>query len=1138
MRRIYRWIGLLLAAGMTVSAVPVSAFAEAAGAHFPAAAAAQSAGEEPGTARTGVGPDGDLWVSKDGYPYYGFYEEEPDVEFLDENPSGNSWGASNLKGEYPHLDLRAGEYDFSAFPSLRETIEISLGSGVTISGGVFHSVIAGTGSEAALLTGGTFYKPVQSQGASLQLFGGTYHQAINDPEASFPTQVYAGVFRQDPRQTSGTAGAQIMGNCYALTAENCTINGILDTVYIAATQETQPEVQLELPPEAGELQVYTGGKTITLEEWCGASLPPSGGVVYFSAPAQGQDAVLKAVKEKTILLPEGVLEVETETAGTTARLATEATPEGARKITVQENTVVRFSVTPETALCRDAAGTTLAKNEAGQYVLTADRDIAVRQYNRLEVDDAGKPVCTNTYKELRDGAVVYCGEGWELEESTGVLTLTGAQNLSRETSALQVPVVLKTPEQGELCITGGTFEKTVTVQENTVLENAALRGGAVLQGGRVRDSSVTLWGKDRLQLCSGDTAPALLENCRVDAAGYTGEEPAILVESGGGSKSEISGGEITLPENGMLVNRGVLSDLTVRGGTILNSGVLDTGKNVVGADVVCDGEGWSCSGIFAGNVQAGSGGNIRQAVVFGELTGAESADLTLAVKDSAQPVTLWGVECPDGTVVHTVGQPQLEAAAPADIAAPVWSADREEVFPRQDRYDRVLQFSMPGGNTTLTVAQRSFVSRIPMNADGTPAAEGGEGWSYTETVNDRGETVKTLRVEPGYTAVFDPDALVAVPVTAAGTQTEPAQLRGGIFRGETLVLEGSSTVEDALQWGGSLICSSESAKGQILTLPAGATLNGVQLPMDRDTVEVRVFGSHKMLTLTMPADTEKMHWTVTDELGAEVSSLPGQTGSLQDDTVQFSMGDHASLCFGLEPDPEPEPEPPVVQYPITLPDPNPYGVEAAGAEGETLTEAQAGTVVHLQYQLALLPEDQMLDGWAVTTPEGTAVQVEQEEGRYHFVMPESPVTLALKLRAVEVDPEKPEPPEPSESEEKPAPEEPAAPGQGAMLLPAAGIAAGAALGTAGYLGATGLYLRVVLPVGAEIPDSCGELAALLWETAGSPRPVSDPELTGTPAALRWCAEQGLLGTQAAADRPVTRWQVIRSWKALQKKLHI
>mgnify|MGYP004522260791 CR=1 FL=1 len=207
-----------------------------------------------------------------------------------------------------------------------------------------------------------------------------------------------------------------------------------------------------------------------------------------------------------------------------------------------------------------------------------------------------------------------------------------------------------------------------------MLENAALRGGAVLQGGEVRDSSVTLWGKDRLRLCSGDTASALLENCRVDAAGYTGEEPAVVVESRGERKSRISGGEITLPENGTLLNRGVLSDLTVRGGTLLNSGVLDTGKNVVGADVICDGEGWSCSGIFTGNVQAGSGGNIRQAVVFGALTGAESADLTLVVKDSTQPVTLWGVECPDGTVVHTVGQPQLEAAAPADITAPASSS--------------------------------------------------------------------------------------------------------------------------------------------------------------------------------------------------------------------------------------------------------------------------------------------------------------------------------------------------------------------------------------------------------------------------------------------------------------------------------
>ena len=111
-------------------------------------------------------------------------------------------------------------------------------------------------------------------------------------------------------------------------------------------------------------------------------------------------------------------------------------------------------------------------------------------------------------------------------------------------------------------------------------------------------------------------------------------------------------------------------------------------------------------------------------------------------------------------------------------------------------------------------------------------------------------------------------------------------------------------------------------------------------------------------------------------------------------------------------------------------------------------------------------------------------------------------------------------------------------GFGAVLAVAGGAAVVGAAGFGIYELATRAILKDLLPEGAAIPATRGELALLLWQNAGKPEPAALPAFadtadTETAKAAQWCTEQGLLTAEDGAFHPeqkVTKYRVIRIWK--------
>ena len=121
---------------------------------------------------------------------------------------------------------------------------------------------------------------------------------------------------------------------------------------------------------------------------------------------------------------------------------------------------------------------------------------------------------------------------------------------------------------------------------------------------------------------------------------------------------------------------------------------------------------------------------------------------------------------------------------------------------------------------------------------------------------------------------------------------------------------------------------------------------------------------------------------------------------------------------------------------------------------------------------------------------------------------------------------------------------------GQFITDASGVLVSAALAGAaiygGYEVATRVILHDLLPEGAAIPATRGELAQLLWNAAGRPEAGAVvtvyPDITDADqqAAARWCTEQGLLTARSdgtfAPDGRVPKWQVIEVWnKAFARK---
>ena len=113
---------------------------------------------------------------------------------------------------------------------------------------------------------------------------------------------------------------------------------------------------------------------------------------------------------------------------------------------------------------------------------------------------------------------------------------------------------------------------------------------------------------------------------------------------------------------------------------------------------------------------------------------------------------------------------------------------------------------------------------------------------------------------------------------------------------------------------------------------------------------------------------------------------------------------------------------------------------------------------------------------------------------------------------------------------------------------AGAIVAGAALGGAavwgGYEIATRVILNGLLPEGAAIPANRGQLALLVWNTAGRPEPAGAPAFADVAdadmaKAAQWCTEQGTMDAKGDRFEPegwTPKFKVIEVWnKAFPKQ---
>ena len=154
-----------------------------------------------------------------------------------------------------------------------------------------------------------------------------------------------------------------------------------------------------------------------------------------------------------------------------------------------------------------------------------------------------------------------------------------------------------------------------------------------------------------------------------------------------------------------------------------------------------------------------------------------------------------------------------------------------------------------------------------------------------------------------------------------------------------------------------------------------------------------------------------------------------------------------------------------------------------------------------------------------------------------FKMPVYPVKLIAHWSASPVA--KPDPDEPIDEDfgVEPAPMDTT----GGTI---AAVAVGGAAIWGGYEIATRVILNDLLPAGAAIPANRGQLALLVWNTAGRPEPAAQPafaDITDAEQAkaAQWCVEQGLLDAREGkfeSDGWMPKFKTIEIWnKAFPKK---
>jgi hypothetical protein len=193
--------------------------------------------------------------------------------------------------------------------------------------------------------------------------------------------------------------------------------------------------------------------------------------------------------------------------------------------------------------------------------------------------------------------------------------------------------------------------------------------------------------------------------------------------------------------------------------------------------------------------------------------------------------------------------------------------------------------------------------------------------------------------------------------------------------------------------------------------------------------------------------------------------------------------------------------------------------------------AEIGTKVEISADTEEHP-DKVFVKWEIVYPENFPENVPEElqlkleepnRAKTTFEMPAYPVKLIAHWSAID-------------------PDESLDPGAGYDASSAAGgaiaaVAVGGAAIWGGYEIATRVILHSLLPEGTAIPANRGQLALLVWNTAGRPEPagapafadVTDPDMA---KAAQWCTEQGTMAAKGDRFEPegwTPKFKVIEVW---------
>ena len=423
------------------------------------------------------------------------------------------------------------------------------------------------------------------------------------------------------------------------------------------------------------------------------------------------------------------------------------------------------------------------------------------------------------------------------------------------------------------------------------------------------------------------------------------------------------------------------------------------------------------------------------------------------------------------------------------------------------------------------------------------------------------------------TAVYRAAVTVVNGIAEAGTESGETIF---VLQGEKVTVSGKNRNPDVTKFGGWKVISPEgfelteeqknTEESMTFTMPASpvelkasysfpAPVLDMQVTVKGGTIRVGEGESQTGTVFVQPGQTVTIeanepakenesfhHWKVEKDSSKNIGIIEGSLGSETEkgtEKIVFTMPQEGVKLTAVYSIPAS-----VLRSTVTV---------TGGTAKSTLDEgsdipAEIGTTVEITatpYDAEKYPGMEFVE-WEIVYPENFPENVPEnlqlkldnaKSATTTFKMPVYPVKLIAHWSASPVA--KPDPDEPIDEDfgVEPAPMDTTG---GAI----AAVAVGGAAIWGGYEIATRVILNGLLPEGAAIPANRGQLALLVWNTAGRPEPagapafadVTDPDMA---KAAQWCTEQGTMDAKGDRFEPegwTPKFKVIEVWnKAFPKQ---